>query len=492
MSQSISKSQFLKGIQCTKALWYYRNRKDLAKEIDEAQQAIFDRGTDIGKLAHQYFKGGVEVEAEYWDIKTAVSITEDFVSKGQSIIFEAAAESEDGLYSKIDVLKKIKGKNEWDMIEVKGSASVKGYHISDMAAQRYAFEGAGYKIRKSILMHINSDYVRKGDLDIKELFHLEDCTAEVKEFMGEVGYTLPKLLSVLKKKKEPEVSIGSHCDNPFTCDYVDHCWKHIPDYSVYDVTSGKKLEALLDLGIVDVKKIPGDFKLGKLKAIDVDAYKSNKKNVDPKALKDWIGQLKYPLYFLDYETIGPAVPLFDGTSPFRQYPFQYSLHVQQNRGGSLEHREFLHTEQSDPRPSFVEQLISDCGKKGSIIVYNLSFEAGVNESLAKKYRKFASDLRAINERMVDLIIPFRSRHLYHPKQQGSASIKAALPAFVPDMSYEELDIPLGTEASRLGELIIAGQLPESDFDRVVNGLREYCKQDTFAMVRLLQVIYEHI
>lgn len=492
MSNSISKSQFLKGIQCTKALWYYRNRKDLAKEVDEAQQAIFDRGTEIGKLAHQYFKGGIEVEADYWDVQQAVSITEDFVEKGQKVIFEATAESDDGLYSKIDVFRKVKGKDEWDMIEVKGSASVKDYHIWDMASQRYAFEGAGYKIRKSILMHINSDYVRKGDIDVKELFHLEDCTSEVQELMGEVEETLPNLLNVLRKRKEPEVTIGGHCDSPFTCDYVDHCWKHIPDYSVYDVTSGKKLEALLEQGIIEVEKIPDDFKLGKLKAVDVEAYKNNQKVVEVDSLKRWVDELTYPLYFLDYETIGPAIPLFDGTSPFKQYPFQYSLHIQHEQGGELEHKEFLHTDQSDPRPVFVEQLINDCGNKGSVVVYNLSFEAGVNEALAKKYRKFAKDLRAINDRMVDLLIPFRSRHLYHPSQQGSASIKAVLPAFVPDMSYEGLEIPQGAEASRLGELIVSGAMPEADFDRVVKGLRDYCEQDTFAMVRLLQVIYEHI
>ena len=139
-----------------------------------------------------------------------------------------------------------------------------------------------------------------------------------------------------------------------------------------------------------------------------------------------------------------------------------------------------------------KQLIDDCGKKGSIVVYNLSFEAGVNKTLAKKYRKFAKELCTINDRMVDLLIPFRSRYLYHPGQQGSASIKAVLPAFVPDMSYERLEIPQGTEASRLGELIVSGNLPKSDFSRVVNGLREYCEQDTLAMVRLLQVIYDHI
>ena len=194
----ISKSQFLKGVQCQKALWIYRNAKELHPIIPESKQAIFDTGHEIGILAQKAFKGGVEVEADYWDIQGAVKKTEAFIESGNTIIFEAAAINPQGIYSRIDALKKVKGKDEWDLIEVKGSTEVKDYYYWDMAAQRYAFLGAGYRIRKSVLMHINNKYVRNGALDLDEYFIQEDCTEAVKERMKEVKKLTPEFLATLK------------------------------------------------------------------------------------------------------------------------------------------------------------------------------------------------------------------------------------------------------------------------------------------------------
>ncbi len=314
ISHNISKSQFILGIQCTKALWFYRNRPDLKTEIGEAQQVLFDQGNEVGRHAQDYFKGGIEVESEYWDIDGAIKKTGELIKAGKSVIYEATARSPEGIYSKIDIFKKVKGKNEWDLIEVKGSTTLKDYHVWDMASQRLAFVGAGYKIRKSILMHVNNGYVRKGDLDIKQLFTFQDCTKEVIERQKHVEDILPDLLKVLKKGREPSVDIGSHCDNPFKCDYKEHCWSHVPEYSIYDVASGKKLDELLSMGILNARDIPEGFSLG-AKTLAVKSYQDNKVIVDAPTLKEWIQKLEYPLYYLDYETVGPAIPKFDGTSP---------------------------------------------------------------------------------------------------------------------------------------------------------------------------------
>lgn len=186
----------------------------------------------------------------------------------------------------------MKGKHEWDLIEVKGSTSLRDYHIWDMASQRHAFVGAGYKIRKSILMHVNNGYVRKGDLEIKQLFTLQDCTNEVIKRQERVKDVLPELLNVLRKSKEPSVDIGSHCNKPFICDYKEHCWSHVPEYSVYDVTSGKNLDELLSMGILNAKDIPEDFSLGAKSALAVKSYRDNSVKVDALALKEWIQNLE--------------------------------------------------------------------------------------------------------------------------------------------------------------------------------------------------------
>lgn len=491
-THNISKSQFLMGVQCPKALWFYRHRRDLKAETDDAQQALFDQGNEIGHLAQTYFKGGTEVENEYWDIDGAIQKTEELIKAGKSAIYEATALSPEGIYSKIDIFKKVKGKDEWDLIEVKGSTSVKDYHIWDMASQRLAFVGAGYKIRKSILMRVNNGYVRKGDLDNKQLFTLQDCTNEVIERQKEVEDVLPKLLKVLKKRKEPSVDIGSHCDKPFSCDYKEHCWSHVPEYSIYDVTNGKKLDELLSMGILNARDIPKYFSLGAKTTLAVQSYRENSVIVDVPALKEWSQKLEYPLYYLDYETAGPAIPKFDGVSPYQQIPFQYSLHIQKIKGGKLQHLEFLHTDPTDPRESLVKSLIENCGKEGSVVAYNASFEKGVNNNLAEKFPKYRNNLKAINDRMVDLLKPFMSRSLYHPKQMGSASIKAVLPSFVPDMSYDTLNVSDGQEASRLGDLILEGNLERDTLKETITALKEYCGQDTLAMVKLIEVIYSYL
>ena len=445
--QRISKSQYLRGIQCPKALWLYRNRPDLTPEISEAQQRIFDTGHEIGELAKAYFRSGVEIVAEYYEIDKAIELTRAAINQGENTLFEATACSPDGAFSRIDILKHDKGPGAWDLIEVKASTGVKDYHISDMALQRYAFTGAGFIIGDSVLMHVNSQYVRSGDLNVKQLFTLQDCTERVTEKMADVGREVERLLLMLRETTEPDIEIGDQCHHPFACDYLNYCWQHVPDYSVYNVFRGSKLEQLLAGGIVDIADVPDGFDTTDRQFIDISAFQQNRIHVDKAAINGFLEELVYPLYFLDYETINPAVPLFDNTRPYQQIPFQFSLHVQQRRGGGLKHIEFLHTGQGDPRPDFIKSLIAGCGKSGSVVVYNLSFESRINNELGGDFPEFSGELNGITDRMVDLLVPFRSRAIYHPSMQGSASLKAVLPAFVRDMSYDDMAIGDGGTAS---------------------------------------------
>jgi hypothetical protein len=489
--KTLSKSQFVKGVQCPKALWIYRKRKDLHPEVDEATQALFDMGHDIGELAKKMWSHGVEVMEEYYDITGAIESTNKFIEEGKTVIYEATALSPTGIYSKIDILKKVQGEDAWDLIEVKASTRVKDYHLWDMASQRMAFEGAGYVIRKSILMHVNNKYVRNGEIDPKEFFHQQDCTEEVLERMEEARKELPNLLEVLAQEEMPSCEIGSHCSSPFDCDYMDFCWEGFPEYSVYDVTSRGKLTDLLARGIEDVKDIPDGF-VGGQKEIDIQSYKTGEVYADKGKLATWAADLRYPLYFLDYETINPAIPPCDGMQPYKQYPFQFSLHIQREEGGELEHHEFLHTEASDPQRSFAEKLVALCGDEGSVVVYNRQFEAGVNNKLAEKFKDLRTALFAINGRMIDLLDPFQKRWLHHPDQLSSASIKSVLPAFCPEFSYADLDVSDGGEASRIGAAIINGKLTGDDLEKAARGLREYCGLDTLAMVKILDVVFKKL
>ena len=487
----ISKSQFIKGHQCEKALWIYRNAKELHDAADELNQALLSSGEEIGKMARTLYPKGVLVESEYWAMEKAQKLTNDFIKSGEDVIFEAMAIGDEGIYSSIDMLRKVKGKKQWDLIEVKGATKVKDYYIVDMAFQRCVFESAGYEIRKSILVHINIDYVREGKIDPKKLFNEVDCTDDVKAIQNEVKGKIPQLLKVLKKKTMPSIEIGSHCNSPFSCEYQSHCWKHVPEYSVYDVTSGKKLEELLNKGILHINKIPKDFKFSDTKSIDVNSFKSKKLHADKKSIKQWVSALKYPIVYLDYETINPAIPLFDLSSPYEQLPFQFSVHIQKKENGPVKTLNYLHKLPTDPRPSVIEALIQACEDAGNVVVYYQQFEEGVNKRLADYSPKHKTKLLKINEKMVDLLVPFKSRALYHPEQQGSASLKDVLPAFVPSMTYEGMNISNGGDASRMGHLILSGQLEQEQLTEAFRNLEEYCHQDTLAMVKLVEVLYSH-
>lgn len=484
----ISKSQYLKGLHCPKRLWYYRHRPDLMPALTEQQQHVFDIGHEVGQLARDYFGNGTLIDAEYYDIDRAIHDTGSAVAGGADHIFEATAASGDGGYSKIDVLENVRGASAWDLIEVKASTGIKDYHIDDIAFQRHVFINAGYDVRRSVLMHINGNYVRRGDLNVAALFTLADGTELIRDRTAAVRERLGRFLELVNRGHEPEAGIGSHCFTPFPCDYTGHCWRDVPEFSVYDVFSRGRLEHLLSQGIVDIRDVPDGFDMTERQRIAVAACQSGRVHADISGIRDFLAALRYPLLYLDYETIFPAIPLYDNASPYQQIPFQFSLHVQEKPGGEPTHIEFLYTGKDDPRPAFVRALISNCGKSGSVVVYNQSFESRINAGLARLFPEHGDALRGINARMVDLLVPFRSRCLYHPDMLGSASIKSVLPAFVPELGYGDLAIQDGDSASRRYLACVRNRLAADEKARVFADLKEYCGLDTLAEVRLVGVL----
>ena len=435
--------------------------------------------------AHFTFKA---LKNAYWDIKGAIASTQQLIKDGSDIIYEATAMHPiDGCYSRIDIIKRVEGSDEWDLIEVKSSTSVKDYHLDDMAFQYHVFYGAGYKIRRCLMMVINNSYVRNGDINPQALFRLEDISSEAFARQNEVASVAGQLGYVLERKKEPDVSIGARCFAPFECDYRDHCWKHVPDYSVYNVFQKPKAEEISRKHGVSLEKLPHNIRPGGVKALDVESYLSDETIIDQGNIKGFLDQLKYPLYFLDYETVNEAIPLFDGTRPYQQIPFQFSLHIQNAPNAKLTHHEYLHKERSDPRRNFAERLIGLCGKEGSVIVYNQTFEISRNNELAKEFPEHAVEIEAINTRIIDLLVPFKKRWLYKPEQKSSASIKAVLPAYT-DLSYDELEISNGSDAMLQYGGFLKGIIDDDSLSHMWRGLTEYCKQDTYAMVLLLETL----
>jgi hypothetical protein len=478
------------GLQCAKALWLHRHRPDLAPSITEQKQWRFESGHEVGRLAQTCFDSGHLIDEPYFAVDQAIAATHRAMATGCQAIFEATSCSSDGACARIDILNKRAPDIGWDLIEVKQSTAVRDYHIEDITLQRYAFSEAGCVVRRSILMHLNRHYLRRGDIDVQRLFLQEDCTDRVLPRMTMVPGHLSNLLQAANQPDEPLLPIGRHCKSPFECDYIDYCWQHVPVYSVFNVFNGSKLDGLLAMNILDVRDLPAMLPLTDRQRIDINVHESGRMHVDRDAIAGFLGTLTYPLYYLDYETVFPAIPLFNESSPYQQIPFQFSLHIQKAPGGSVEHIEFLHTDLSDPRPDFVGALIDGCAGRGSVIVYNRAFESRINRELAALFAPHAAVLEDINSRMVDLLTPFRARYLYHPAMMGSASIKKVLPAFVPEVGYDNLAIGDGATASRIYLKCLKGMVEEPERQMIYIDLKRYCAMDTWAEVRLIEALYQ--
>ncbi|MCK5839591.1 MAG: DUF2779 domain-containing protein [Bacteroidales bacterium] len=485
--KKISKSSYLKGNQCEKALFLHINHPELKDEISEEQQARFDIGHNIGKLAQQLFPGGIDASrGDFFNYDAAITYTSELIDQGQEVIYEAAFMAHDRLCY-LDILVREDGK--WKAYEVKASTSVKNYHYQDSAFQYWVITNAGLSLEDISIVHINNQYTRQGRLELDQLFTITSVVDQAKVNQLIIEQKSKELLGIMNGKIQPTIDIGPHCSDPFGCDFHSHCWKHVPEYSVFNI-SGLRAEKKFNLyqkRILEFKEIPLSYPLNANQWLQVNAELNNKTIRNQPALDTFKAKLSYPLCFMDFETFQLTVPQYDNTRPYQLLPFQYSLHIKKSPNASLEHKEYLGTPPEDPRPGFIQQLINDLGTKGSIVVYNHGFESARLRELARDFPKYHNAIQEVLSRIVDLMEPFRKRDLYTPEMRGSYSIKYVLPALVPSLSYKDLEVQNGGMAS----LTYASLYNDGDGKSVRekrDGLLEYCKLDTLAMVEILKVL----
>ncbi len=448
---ALSKSRFVAGRQCIKRLYLETHHRDLAAEPSAAQQRIFDTGHRVGELACQEYPSGVLIEAGYNAIDKALADTEAALEAGERTLFEPAFLFR-GVLVRVDILTRNEDET-WDIIEVKSTTKVSDTHLADVAVQRYVISGSGLTVRGCYVMHLNRG-CRYPDLS--DLFTRSEVTQTVEVAFPDIAEQVEEFTRVLLEPAAPDISIGTHCTSPYTCPFKDHCWSEVTEPSI--------------------------FSIPRLNAI---------KTREPRAL--WpaiaaeLGELEYPMYFLDFETNAEAVPRLDDLGPYSPYPFQYSLHIL-HEGGELEHCEYLHTDRNDPRRPLAEHLLSDIGSEGSLIAYNASFEKRVISSLAMTFPPYRKELRNFASRFFDLLPVFRDLYI-DPAFGGSASIKRVLPVVVPELSYAGLDVQSGDVAqSAWWEMIETKD--EARRGALAESLRAYCALDTLAMVRLYQRLKE--
>lgn len=481
----ISKTLYMRGLQCPKSLWLDRKQPEVRTAPTPDLVARWEAGAEVGRYAQLLFPGGTEVPFDGRTKVQQLDETRDLLAQGAQTIYEATF-SFDGVFVRADILRK--ATDGWELYEVKSASDVKPHFPADVAIQYFVLAGCGIPLRRAFLVHIDTSYVRGGEIDPQALFATEDLTDEVRKKQPAIPAELARMREVLAAGL-PGIDIGPHCTDPYECDFIDHCWRHVPEGSVFDLKGrGVDKWGLYRQGIVRMDDVPLE-RLNSAQRMQAEFHRNKREHADPDAIREFLDELRYPLCFLDFETFDSAIPPFDGTRPYRQIPFLYSVHRQGSPGGPVTHSEFLAPFGLDPRDALTERLLADIPEGAQVLAYNKTFEVGVLKDLAERFPGHRERLLAIAEGMQDLMVPFRRREIYHWRMEGSYSLKSVLPVLVPELSYEGMAIQEGKEASLA---YLALEKIESDRERrkAEDDLRAYCRQDTLGMVKLLEKMRE--
>ena len=495
----LSKSKYTAVWQCPKMAWLRKYMTDAAKPSASAEESM-QRGREVGALARGLFGDYVDVtvtgENGCPDLSLMMKRTADQIRRGTAVICEAAFEY-NGLYCAVDILRR-EG-DGYAIYEVKSSTSAdKEIYAADLAYQKYVLSHAGVVIQGTYLVSLNSSYVRNGALELDKLFKITDLSDSVHEQESAIVDNLLVAQTVLSSSAEPSVNLSLACNNPYLCSFFCHCTKHLPSPSIFDIRGlhfKEKLKLYRD-GICsfEAADASGRIKNAKQKQ-QVRSYLGKEEDrVDVAAIRAFLSGLSYPLYFLDFETMLPAIPIYDGTHPYQMIPFQYSLHYVEQEGGELMHTEFLGEPEVDPRRALAEQLCRDIPMGVCVTAYNKGFECTRLTELADTFPDLAEHLKNIRDNVIDLCTPFQKGYYYTRAMEGSYSIKYVLPALYPDspeLNYHNLEgVHNGGVAMALFPRL--SDLPPEERRQARHNLLKYCELDTLAMVRVYEALLRAI
>ncbi len=479
----LSKSKFIEGLQCRKLLWCEYNRKELFPPVDPATRAVFDEGRRVGEAAQTLFPSGTKVERDLIPEQHHSRSIEAL--KAGKPVFEAGFTA-GRAYAIADILDPSAG--GWDLYEVKSATQVRDEYIYDVAFQLHTYRNAGVKVNRCFLMHINSKYVRDGAIEPEKLFLTCDLTEQAESLLLETEGRIESMLDTLSLDRMPDVKIGPYCDEPYECPLKPFCWKFLPEKNnVFMFSRGRQLAfRLLERGVLDMLSVPADIPLSEKQLIQVAAHRSNRPYLDKTALRRFLSTIRYPVFFLDFETIAPAIPPYDLCRPYERIPFQYSLYVMRE-DGRVEPHSFLAEGAEDPRPAVLARLRDLLGGTGSVVAYNSAFELNTLRDAAAAFPDYGGWVASLEARFVDLLEPFRGFAYYHPAQAGSNSIKNVLPALT-GTSYKGMEIANGAIASSEYARVTFTGVPDAERMRVRGALEKYCDLDTRGMIEIVAAL----
>ena len=496
MRNNISKSRYTLFRQCPKALWLNTYKPELCV-ISDALQQRFQAGSIVGNWAKGLFGKYVEVTTYDADGKLnltkMVANTRKCIESETEVICEAAFQYA-GTYCAVDILKK--DNSGYAIYEVKSSTDGdKEVYAQDIAFQKYILTHCGIEVTRTYLISINSDYVLDGELDIHRLFQIQDISVAVEREYLSVEHQVAKAKQMLAQKDvEPNEDLDIHCHKPYDCAFWEYCSRHIPEWSVFDLyrmTFDKKI-AYYQQNKITYEQLQNEA-LNEKQQMQIHCALNDYIYINKVEIANFLSTITYPLYFLDFETMQPVIPEFQGTHPYQQIPFQYSLHYIEQEGGELKHKEFLGVSGEDPQRSIAESLCRDIPLDVCTTAYNKAFECTRLTELAESFPDLAEHLLNIRDHIVDLLVPFQSGWYYVPAMGGSFSIKSVLPALfpeTPELDYHNLtgSVHNGGEAMNIFPKIKEMTTEEQFAAR--QSLLKYCELDTYAMVKVWQKLKE--
>ena len=485
----LTKTKFVAGSQCLKRLYLAVHSPELAAQPEESDQAIIDQGQEVGLLARQMFPGGVAVESR--DREQTILTTRELIENpGIPAIFEGAFEHRD-VFVRVDILQRLQDQR-WRLIEVKSTTDARDHHLDDVAIQHRVVIRSGVDLAASCLAHVNREYLYEGGpIDVHRFFRIRNLTRQVERAQPEITTQLRSEFRILAMPEAPDIAPGRQCSHPITCEFFDCCNPPLPDDHILRLprVHASTVAKLVALGIQSIHDIPENYPLsGRLRRA-CTSVRTGTPWFGPE-LKDELKGLRYPLYYMDFETINPCLPRFPGMRPYDLLPFQWSVHVQRQPDATPEHFEFLATDKSDPRPAFISALCDALGDRGTILVYFQQFESQRLADLAAWLPEFSGRIDKIQRRLWDLL-PVIRNHVYHPAFGGSYSLKYVLPALVPEMTYEGKEVADGQAAGLAWQSLIECDCSEADRQRRRKALLDYCGQDTLGMVKIVEALRQY-
>jgi len=480
----LSKSRIMAGLQCHKLLWWTVHEPEAPELVlDAPTRAVLDRGSRVGEVARRYVPGGVTIDLPYNAYAARLAATRRALESSAPAVYEASFRA-DGVFVAVDILER-DGRGV-RLVEVKSSTGVKDQHIPDVAVQAHVLRRCGLALVGAEVMHLNRECVYP---DLANLFVRVDVTEAVGAIADQVPGWIADQVAMLRGPV-PHVPTGAHCTEPYECPFLARCWPSLPPHHVSTLYAvGARARELDEQGYRTIHDLPDDVPLRKIAERQRRAVQENRLIVEP-GLARALAVFVPPLAFLDFETVGLAIPVWDGCRPYDAVPVQFSCHLLAP-DGRVTHHEWLAEGPEDPRPKLAEHLIQACKTARTVVAYNAGFERRCVAQMAEVLPALAGTLWGIADRLVDLLPMIRS-HVYHPDFNGSFGLKSVLPALVPALRYDDLAVAEGETASLELERLLfdSAELGEDATKQLRGDLRLYCQRDTFGLVQLLRRLQE--